>query len=198
MTSGSLVPVGLVARNSASACAAAVRVRLQLPAPSWRSGSPAHAEPFDFRWLMAAVKTSPVLTSRNVWMIGGRFSVSMNAGLSADVMIRVVPIGVTLAGLYRNATLMASVPIVSVSTNVYVPGAVAAFSPSTICWLASPLSFSISVSPTTSASMPFSEATILASWATRSASLSAPRQSSVPDGPHGPAVVLAVVSIVAK
>lgn len=77
-------------------------------------------------------------------------------------------------------------------------GAVAAFNDVTICSVAGPVSFSISVRPTTSALMSFYEATILASWATRSASLSAPRQSCVPDGAHGPLVVLAVVSMVAK
>jgi hypothetical protein len=131
-------------------------------------------------------------------MIGGRLRTSMNLGSTADVRIRVVPAGSTLAGLYRNATLIASVPIALVSMNEYVPGAVAALSASTICCVATPLSFSISVRPTTSASRPFSEATILVSWAIRSASLSAPRQSWVPDGPHGPLVVLAVVSMVAK
>ena len=41
-------------------------------------------------------------------------------------------------------------------------------------------------------------ATIFVRCRSNSAALSAPRQSSVPDGPHGPELVLAVVSIVVK
>ena len=52
--------------------------------------------------------------------------------------------------------------------------------------------------PKTSASMPSIAATIFASCRSRSASESAPRQSSVPAGPHGPALFDAVSSIVAK
>jgi hypothetical protein len=50
-TSRSPLPVGSVAIQSASACAAFVLVPLQLPCPSLPSKSPtsSHAEPFDFR-----------------------------------------------------------------------------------------------------------------------------------------------------
>lgn len=66
---------------------------------------------------MAAVNTSLVAISLKDWTIGGRLRTSMNLVSMADVRIRVVRTGSTLARLYRNATLMASVPIVSVSMN---------------------------------------------------------------------------------
>ena len=67
--SGSPLPVGSVASQSTSACAAARRVTLQLPWPSPASGSPtsSQAEPFDLRWLTTTVNRAPVAFSSNVW-----------------------------------------------------------------------------------------------------------------------------------
>ena len=80
--SGSPLPVGSVASQSTSACAASVRVPLQLPWPSPASGSPMslQSEPFDLRWLTATVNRSPVAFCSNVCASDGRLFVSMKRG----------------------------------------------------------------------------------------------------------------------
>ena len=98
--SGSPLPVGSLASQSTSACAAALRVLLQLPWPSPASGSSGvHAEPFDLRWFTATVKRSPVAFTWKVWASTGRFRVSMKRGSTAEVSTLNVPTGVTFAGL---------------------------------------------------------------------------------------------------
>jgi hypothetical protein len=93
--SGSLLPVGSVASQSTSACAAALRVWLQFPWPSPVSGSPSHADPLDLRWLIATVKRAPVAITSKVWASAGRLRVSMNRGSTALVRSLKSPNGLT-------------------------------------------------------------------------------------------------------
>src|SRR5262245_5338786 len=99
--SGSRLCVGSVAIQLSSACAALLRVWLQLPWPSFKSGSltSLQLEPFDFRWLTITVKRSPVAVSVNVWARDGRFLVSMKSGSKALVSSANEPVSDTLVGL---------------------------------------------------------------------------------------------------
>ena len=102
ITSGSPLPVGSLGEVARRAPRRRVRVRLQLPCPSPRSGSsPAnggHAEPFDLKWLIAAVNRSPVAISSNVWISAGRLRVSMNVGSSVESRMSWAADGVTVEG----------------------------------------------------------------------------------------------------
>ena len=91
--------VGSDAIQSTRAAAASVRVTSQLPEPSPVSGSPAHAEPFDFRWLTATVTTSSVPFSRNVWATAGRLRVVSKRGSTVSSRTSWSPTGVTVPGL---------------------------------------------------------------------------------------------------
>ena len=67
-----------------------MRVTLQLPWPSSEVGvadGRVQAEPFDLKWLIAAVKRSPVAFSWNVWISAGRLRVSMKSGSSDESRI---------------------------------------------------------------------------------------------------------------
>ena len=100
-TSGSPLPVGSPASQSARAWAAFVRVPLQLPWPSPASGSwtALQSEPLDLRWLTTTVSRPPVEVRAKVWASDGRLRVSMNRGSTVLSMTAYAPTGVTAAGL---------------------------------------------------------------------------------------------------
>ena len=97
-----------------------------------------------------------------------------------------------------NVTLIASVPIGPVASAVYGTAPGRALSAATRSPTAAPASFCNSTRPMTSASRAPMATTSLARWRISSAAESAPRQSSVADGPHGPVVPDEVWSIVVK
>ncbi len=73
-------------------------------------------EPFDLRWLRAIVTRPPVAVCSNVWIRAGRLRVSMNRESTDESSTLNGPTGVTAALRYTSAVLMASPPIVPVST----------------------------------------------------------------------------------
>jgi hypothetical protein len=93
------------------------------------------------------------------------------------------PTVITRAGLYTRPTLIASVPIVPVSTNAYAPAPAFALTPFTRSWIAAAVLFSSSINPMMLASSPRMALTTLSRWRVSSAVEFAPRQSSPPVGP---------------
>ena len=98
------------------------------------------------------------------------------------------------------ATRMASVPSVPpVLANAYgLTPPQRAFTAPSRSVMAARLVFSSSMKPNTWALRPQTTIEVRSRWRLSSATLSAPRQSCVPLGPHGPELVLEVVSMVVK